>query len=46
MQKLILDDAINVFLGYPDRAIGAAKAVQGLVLSPIGNIVLRDVDVS
>jgi peptide/nickel transport system substrate-binding protein len=46
MQKLILDDAINVFLGYPDRAIGAMKTVQGLVLSPIGNIVLRDVDVT
>jgi len=46
MQKLILQDAINVFLGYPSRAIGAAAKVQGLVLSPIGNIVLRDVDVS
>ena len=46
MQKLILDDAINVFLGYPSRAIGAIKSVQGLVLSPIGNIVLRDVDVA
>ncbi|MFL5759411.1 MAG: ABC transporter substrate-binding protein [Thermomicrobiales bacterium] len=45
-QKLILDDAINVFLGYPDRIIGAAKKVQGLVLSPIGNMVLRDVDIS
>ena len=46
MQKLILQDAINVFLGYPSRAIGAVAKVQGLVLSPIGNIVLRDVDVS
>ena len=46
MQQLILADAINVFLGYPSRAIGAQKAVAGLVLSPIGNIVLRDVDVS
>ena len=46
MQQLILQDAINVFLGYPSRAIGAAAKVQGLVLSPIGNIVLRDVDVS
>ena len=46
MQKLILQDAINVFLGYPSRAIGAAAKVQGLVLSPIGNIVLRDVDVA
>ena len=45
MQQLIVADAINVFLGYPSRAIGATKAVQGLVLSPIGNIVLRDVDV-
>ena len=46
MQQLILDDAINVFLGYPSRAIGAIAGVQGLVLSPIGNIVLRDVDVA
>lgn len=46
MQKLILDDAINVFLGYPSRAIGAINGVSGLVLSPIGNIVLRDVDVA
>jgi len=45
-QKAILDDAINVFLGYPDRIIGAAKKVQNLVLSPIGNLVLRDVDIS
>ncbi len=45
-QKLILDDAINVFLGYPDRIIGAAKKVQNLILSPIGNMVLRDVDIS
>jgi peptide/nickel transport system substrate-binding protein len=45
-QNLILDDAINVILGYPSRIIGAAKNVQGLVLSPIGNIVLRDVDIA
>jgi peptide/nickel transport system substrate-binding protein len=45
-QQLILDDAINVILGYPSRIIGAAKTVQGLVLSPIGNIVLRDVDIA
>jgi ABC-type transport system substrate-binding protein len=44
-QQLILDDAINVVLGYPSRIIGSAKKVQGLVLSPIGNIVLRDVDI-
>jgi peptide/nickel transport system substrate-binding protein len=45
-QKLLLDDAVNVFLGYPSRAMGAAKKVQGLVLSPVGNIVLRDVDIA
>lgn len=45
-QKLILDDAIKVFFGYPSRALGAAKKVQNLVLSPIGNIVLRDVDIA
>jgi peptide/nickel transport system substrate-binding protein len=45
-QQLIVEDAINVILGYPNRAIGAAANVQGLVLSPIGNIVLRDVDIT
>ena len=30
----------------PSRAIGAIKGVSGLVLSPIGNIVLRDVDLT
>ena len=45
-QKLILDDSIKVFFGYPSRAIGAAKSVQNLVLSPLGNIVLRDVDLA
>ena len=44
-QQLIVQDAINVILGYPNRAIGAAANVQGLVLSPIGNIVLRDIDI-
>ena len=46
VQKLILADAINVFLGYPSRAIGAASTVQNLLLSPLGNIVLRDVDLA
>jgi len=45
-QQLITDDAINVILGYPARAIGTRAAVQNLVLSPIGNIVLRDVDLA
>jgi peptide/nickel transport system substrate-binding protein len=45
-QQLILGDAINVILGYPSRAIGTAKSVQNLLLSPLGNIVLRDVDLA
>jgi peptide/nickel transport system substrate-binding protein len=45
-QGLILDDAINVIIGYPSRAIGTAKAVQNLVLSPVGNITLREVDLA
>lgn len=45
-QKQLLDDAVNVFLGYPSRAIGTAKKVQGLQLSPVGNLVLRDVDLA
>jgi ABC-type transport system substrate-binding protein len=45
-QQLITDDAINVILGYPGRVIGTQANVQNLVLSPIGNIVLRDVDLA
>jgi peptide/nickel transport system substrate-binding protein len=46
IQQQILADAVSVFLGYPSRAIGAAKKVQNLVLSPLGSLVLRDVDVA
>ena len=46
LQQILLDQAVNVFLGYPARAIGATTTVTGLVLSPIGNIVLRDVDLA
>lgn len=46
VQQQLLADSVSVFLGYPKRALGAAKKVQGLVLSPIGNIVLREVSVS
>ncbi len=45
-QKLILQDAIKVILGYPSRAIGAHKRVQNLKLSPVGNLVLREVDLA
>jgi glutathione transport system substrate-binding protein len=45
-QKLILDDAIMVILGYPEKAIGARAAVQNLMVSPVGSVVLREVDVT
>lgn len=45
-QQLIMEDAVNVILGYPSRAIATAAGVQNFVLSPIGNIVLRDVDIA
>jgi peptide/nickel transport system substrate-binding protein len=45
-QGLILDDAIMVILGYPEKAIGARATVQNLVVSPVGSVVLREVDVT
>jgi peptide/nickel transport system substrate-binding protein len=45
-QRLILDDAIMVVLGYPGRAIGAQARVKNLRVSPIGSVVLRDVDLA
>lgn len=45
-QRLILDDAIMVVLGYPGRAIGAQARVKNLRVSPIGSVVLRQVDLA
>jgi peptide/nickel transport system substrate-binding protein len=46
IQTLLLENSYSVFLGYPSRAIGTVAGVTGLVLSPIGNIVLREVDIA
>ncbi|HEY7034332.1 MAG TPA: ABC transporter substrate-binding protein [Thermomicrobiales bacterium] len=46
IQQQILADAVSVFLGYPARAVGATKKVQNLVLSPLGSLVLRGVDLA
>jgi peptide/nickel transport system substrate-binding protein len=43
-QQRLLDDAVAVFLGYPERAIGAQAAVRNLLVSPVGSVVLREVD--
>jgi peptide/nickel transport system substrate-binding protein len=45
-QKLILEDAIMVVLGYPSRAIGATAKVQNLKTSPLGLLSLREVDLA
>jgi peptide/nickel transport system substrate-binding protein len=45
-QELILDDGINVILGYPEKAIGALAGVSSLQVSPVGAVVLREVDLS
>jgi peptide/nickel transport system substrate-binding protein len=46
IQGILLDESVSVFFGYPSRAIGTVAGVTGLVLSPIGNIVLRPVDIA
>lgn len=46
IQATLLEESVSVFLGYPSRAIGTVNGVTGLVLSPIGNIVLREVDIA
>ncbi len=45
-QKLILEDGIMVVLGYPEKAIGALATVGNLVVSPVGALVLREVDLT
>lgn len=45
-QKLILDDGIMVVLGYPEKAIGALATVENLKVSPVGALVLREVDLA
>ena len=46
VQQIIQEDANMVVLGYPGRVIGAAKQVQGLVISPVGLIQLRSVSLA
>lgn len=45
-QVLILDDGVNVILGYPEKAIGALAGVANLQVSPVGAVVLREVDLA
>jgi ABC-type transport system substrate-binding protein len=44
-QRLILSDGPFVTLGYPHRAFGARAGVQGLVVGPLGDDVMRGVKI-
>ncbi len=44
-QRVVLEQSVQVILGYPGRIIGARAGVQGLAISPIGSIPLRTADV-
>jgi peptide/nickel transport system substrate-binding protein len=46
IQTQVLADAVHVVLGYPARAIGIRDAVSNLQLSPLGSLVLREVDLA
>ena len=45
-QRLILEDAPFVTLGYPQRAMGAKASVDGLLVGPLGDVVMRGVKTS
>jgi peptide/nickel transport system substrate-binding protein len=45
-QEIILDDSVMVVLGYPEKAIGALATVENLKVSPVGALVLREVDIA
>jgi len=46
IQTQVLADSVHVELGYPARAIATQATVQHLQLSPLGSMVLREVDLS
>ena len=44
-QRLILDDAPFLTLGYPNLAMGTRAGISGLHLSPLSQVVMRDVKI-
>src|SRR6478735_5152192 len=46
IQTQVLADSVHVELGYPARAIATQATVQHLQLSPLGSMVLREVNLS
>jgi len=42
-QRLVLEDAPFVTLGYPDIAMGARANIDGLLVSPLSDVVMREV---
>jgi peptide/nickel transport system substrate-binding protein len=45
-QRLILEDAPFLTLGYPALAMGTKAAVRGLLLSPLSQVVMRNVRIA
>jgi peptide/nickel transport system substrate-binding protein len=45
-QKIILNDAPFVTLGYTRRAFGTKANVEGLLIGPLGDVVIRGVKIS
>jgi len=45
-QHIILDDAPFVTLGYTRRAFGTKAGVEGLLVGPLGDVVIRGVKIS
>ena len=43
--RMILADAPFVTLGYPQRAMGAKAGVDGLLVGPLGDVVIRGVKI-
>ena len=42
-QRLVLDDAPFATFGYPDLAMGAKANIDGLLVSPLSDVVMRGV---
>ena len=44
-QRMILDDGPFVTLGYAQRAMGAKANISGLLVGPLGDVVIRGVKI-
>jgi peptide/nickel transport system substrate-binding protein len=45
-QRIILDDAPFVTIGYTQRAFGMKAGIEGILIGPLGDVVIRGVKMS